>query len=163
MQLFRLYQETINIVKQKFTRDELSMMLDVMNGTYIDPHTISRVLIANVEDSFKLYPGQYEEKWQVKKEEMLPKLESLNEFQASCLAIWANDFWYGSETGAGELDLEAYIKDAPIITQQLSAISHHLQEAINLMEASKSAFKSAQIAEARESAKKAMEILGKLL
>ena len=163
MQLFRIFQETINIVKQKFTRSELSMMLDVINSTYIDPHTISRVLIANVDDSFRLYPGQYEEKWQVKKDEMLPKLESLNEFQASSLAIWASDFWYGSEKGAGEPDIETYIKDAPVITQQLSTISNHLQEAINLMEASKSAFKSAQIAEARESAQKAMEILEKLI
>src|SRR3990167_2846124 len=133
MKLFRLFQETINIVKQKFTRGELSMILDVMNGTYINPHTLSRVLSANVENSFKLYPGQYEAKWQVKKDEILPKLESLNEFQASCLAIWAegeNDFWYGSETGAGKPDNEGYIKDASIITQQLQSVSIHIRDAI---------------------------------
>lgn len=123
-----------------------------------------------MEDSFHLYPGMYEEKWGVKKDEMLEKLKNLNGFHVACLAIWANDFWYGSELspsggGKGEdlLDLDKYIKESPAIIEQLEAAMSRLETAIDLMEASKSAFKSAQIAEARESAQKAKEILEKLI
>lgn len=112
----------------------------------------------------------YEEKWGVKKDEMLEKLKNLNGFHVACLAIWANDFWYGSELspsggGKGEdlLDLDKYIKESPAIIEQLEAAMSRLETAIDLMEASKSAFKSAQIAEARESAQKAKEILEKLI
>lgn len=163
MQLFRIYQETMNLLKPQFSRGELSMMLDVMNSTYIDPHTLSRVLNANIEDSFQLYPGMFEEKCGIKKDEILEKLKSITEFQVSCLAIWANDFWYCSEKGEGGLDLDAYIRESPIITHQLEAIAAHIETAIDLMEKSKGAFKSAQIAEARESAQKAKEILEKLI
>ena len=170
MQLFRLYQETINSIKQKFTRGELCMMIDILNGTYLDPYTIEICLIASVEDSFNLYEGMYEEKWGVKKDEMLEKLQTLNGFHLACLAIWANDFWYGSELspsggGKGEdlLDLDKYIKESPAITQQLQSATVYIRDAIERMELSKSAFKSAQIAEARESAQKAKEILEKLI
>ena len=170
MQLFRLYQETINLLKQKFTRGELCMIIDIMNGTYLDPHTLPRVMSANTEDSFDLYPGMYEEKWKVEKGVMLEKLKPLNDFQSSCLSIWANDFWYGSNLspsggGKGEdvLDLDKYIKESPVITQQLQSAIVYIRDAIERMEASKGAFKSAQIAEARESAQKAKEILEKLI
>lgn len=162
MQLFRLYQETMNLVKQKFTRGELCMMIDIMNGTYLDPYTLPIAIKASVEDSFNLYPSMYEEKWKTTKDEMLEKQKSLNDFQSACLAIWANDFWYSSDLACPG-DLDVYIKTAPAITQSLEDAEKHLDKSIKIMEESKGAFKSAQIAEAREAAQKAKEILENLL
>lgn len=163
MQLFRIYQEEINLLRQIFTRGELCMLIDILNGTYLDPHTLPSAIKASAEDSFSLYPGQYEEKWDIEKQGILEKLRRLNAFQAACLAIWANDFWYGSEKGAGTLDLDRYIKESPGIIQRLAAIEDHLKKAIELMEQSKGAFKSQIVADARAAIVVARGILEELL
>ena len=78
---------------QQFTEGELSMMIDVLNGTIIDEFTVSHVLRANIEDSFLLYPGMYQEKWGLDGSILIEKICILTDEARIWLTIWARAFW----------------------------------------------------------------------
>jgi hypothetical protein len=87
-------------LRGKFTRGELSMILDVLNGSmalmaYVQSGSIGQSIGLSLLDSFEIYPGMYEEKWGVDKKEMMGKIETLTQFQRACLEVWAAFFWQG--------------------------------------------------------------------
>lgn len=161
MELNRLYAETINTLKGKFTKGELSMMLDVSNGTYLTAGTLAWSLKANIEDSFLLYPNTFEDKWTVDKEAFLKRLSGLDGFEVGCLQIWAADFW---KTGAYQAEnaIPTYLKyGAPVVPDVKDAIAS-LKKAVDLMEQSKDTFKSKRIAGARAEVETALKIIERL-
>lgn len=100
------YSIVIDDLKKLFTKGELKFLLDVMNGSnmlihenpYSDEHSMfGHMLIPNADDSFRLYPGEYESKWGVEKDIIMNKLTSLNRFQLCCMEIWIAIFWNDSE------------------------------------------------------------------
>jgi len=93
----------------QFTAGELSFLICIYNGTILGP-ALGQILIAQVEDSFTIYPDMHEEKWGVTRDEIVDKIKSLTTFQAACLEIWANSFWYGGRSDKNERDLREYIK-----------------------------------------------------
>ena len=88
----------------QFTNGELSMMIDVLNGTIIDEGSVKHVLKANIEDSFLLYPGMYQEKWGLDGSILIEKICILTNEARIWLTIWAREFW-----DIEDLDLESYI------------------------------------------------------
>lgn len=75
------------------TEGELLMVLDVMNGTIVTPGLEGRCVVINVEDSFIIYPGMYEEKWGVDKKVMLEKLRAMPADWLVLIEKWATDYW----------------------------------------------------------------------
>jgi len=140
------------------------MLLDIMNGTYLDSFSIraGAGLDASVFDSFALYPGTYEEKWGVDKTAMLEKVRKLDDWQVACLAIWAVDFW-ASDIYEQPDSITRYVTGKAGVPQLGASALEHLARAVELQEKTRGAFKSALIAEARTETEKALAILKELL
>ena len=88
------YTNTLRELRGKFTRGELSMIIDILNGTVIMPYFADSIWL-EISDSFDLYPGVYEDKWSADKKTFIGKIEALTHFQRCCLEIWAKAFWSG--------------------------------------------------------------------
>jgi len=88
-----LYQRALAEIRGRLSRPELSMVLDCLNGTFQTPGLSGQHVTANVEDSFSLYPGQYQKKWGVDAAALCGKLRALTSFQLAALEIWAGQFW----------------------------------------------------------------------
>jgi len=103
--LFRL---TLNELKERFSQGELGIMLDVMNGSMIGSDNYGRHLTMNCTDGVALY--RLDKKWNIEKDPFFEKLGNLTTFQAACLEIWANAFWYSQTAKNSEGTIEDYIK-----------------------------------------------------
>lgn len=154
MQIITIISQAMDIARKKFTRGEQQMLIDIYNGTMLMPHLLGQLLIGQAEDSFRLYPGVYEEKWGVDQKEMIDKIISLDPMSAALVELWAVAFW-----GTGEGQLEDYLAGKTNQAMRLQEAVEHLETAIEKMEQSKSAFQSATIAQARAEAEKTKEIL----
>lgn len=93
-----LYIGTLAELRGRFSRGELSMMIDAMNGcmtlfTAGGVGLAGQRLLLSIYDSFRLYPGQYEEKWSVEADELNGKLQACTRFQVVCLELWSAGFW----------------------------------------------------------------------
>lgn len=91
----KLYQRTLHGMKGRFSKSELSLMLDVMNATMLTPQSAGYHLAANVADGIAL--DGLDEKWEIDGKTLNEKLAALPPFEAACLEIWANGFWYAKD------------------------------------------------------------------
>jgi len=105
-----IYRQSLAEMRGKFTRGELCMMIDVLNGvaalmTYGSHGLAGQHLPFSVHDSFNLYPGQFEEKWDIQSGAMNAKIAGLTRFQIICLEIWAAGWRGGVDyQDAGAID-----------------------------------------------------------
>jgi hypothetical protein len=96
-----------------FTRNELLMIADISNPGSIGAHAghahcgwseaqagefasdawLAIETRANIEDSFQLYPGVYEEKWGIHRDAMLRKLADTPTAQLAKIARAVARFW----------------------------------------------------------------------
>lgn len=94
-----MYHAAIAEMRGKFTPGELKMLIDVANGSawliFQSGNLVGQQLPLSVYDSFEIYPGMYEEKWGVKKQGMIDKINGLSRFHTITLEIWAAGFWEG--------------------------------------------------------------------
>jgi hypothetical protein len=94
-----LYRATLAEIRGKFSIGELSMILDVLNGhgsllAFGGSGLAGQYIVPNIEDSFRLDPGIYEEKWSINDPEgFVRRLSALTRVQGLCLEIWAAGFW----------------------------------------------------------------------
>jgi hypothetical protein len=140
------------------TAGELKLLLDIYNSTMLTPMALDRdSLDLQVRDSFTLYPGMYEDKWGVDKS-MLDKISKLSNFQAACLQIWAVEFW-GAGCYTEDDSINLYVQGKLTAISRLERAGELLKTAVEIQEKSKSAFKSAAIAEARNKCEQAERIL----
>ena len=104
-------------LKDLFSKNELLLMIDVMNGTMLTPGSSGHQISANVEDGIAL--DRLDEKWEIDKTAIIKKLSGLSLFQKTALELWTKKFWIQTET-EGAIDIEAY-------AEQLSPIdvTHH--------------------------------------
>ena len=147
-----MYGQTVEQLRGRFDARELRMVLDVMNGVFLEPHTVETAVVADIADSFQLYPGVYEEKWGVEQEVMMEKITSLSPWEAACLACWAAEFWRLTDR-----DLDGYILGG----EKENPLRQELESVIGLLEKTRPAFKSALVAEARERLERVVEGLDK--
>lgn len=113
-----LYRSALAEMKGKFSRGELGMILDVLNG-YAGITTmggwgfVGRGILLEIQDSFRLYPGSYESKWEISDgNDFMRRLSELPRFHLAVLEIWAGAFW---EKHYIDTDLDEYIK--PLVSQ----------------------------------------------
>lgn len=154
------FTQVCDTARRQLAINEQKMLIDILNGTMLNPQILGQHLIAQVEDSFSLYPGIYEEKWGVNREEMLTKIKSLDSLSAALVELWAVGFW-DINRDAG--DLEAYILGKINVDTRLREIVQNLQRASEMLEKTKTAFKSGTVAEGRNIIEKAVENLGSMI
>lgn len=85
------------------TPQEMAMICDVCNPGFRiewdmekqDPDAgwLAACIRANVEDSFSLYPGNYEEKWGVDRQEFCQKLWQMTPAELAQVAGKVDRFW----------------------------------------------------------------------
>ena len=104
------YAQTLSEMRGMFTQGELCMILDVLNGhgtillTYGSaPGPAGHHITVSIADSFDLYPGMYQEKWDIKdKDDFINRINNLPRFFKVCLEVWAAGFWENHESTTPE-------------------------------------------------------------
>lgn len=98
-----LYRHTLHDMRGKFTRGELMLMIDVMNGTWLTPGMAGQHLNANVSDGIAL--DGLDEKWGIDGVKLNQKIGGLSIFETACLELWVQAFWQQEEHG----NIEEYV------------------------------------------------------
>jgi len=89
----------------KLTPNEMAMICDVCNPGFSkhlydsDEHKRAG-LIGNVLDSFSIYPGTYEEKWNVDRDTMARKLDALSLEETVEICNQVDRFWESATSRA---------------------------------------------------------------
>lgn len=99
-------------LKNQFTKEELSLIVDSLNGTIFDPKlaTNNSMLSAGIEDSIS-FDG-IDEKWGVDKESILNKITNLSAAHTYFLMEEISRFWNIPKAyGAPTPDLEAFLNN----------------------------------------------------
>lgn len=161
MQIITVLSQVMDMARRKFTRGEQSMLIDIFNGTILTPGILGQHLTAEVEDSFNLYPGVYEEKWGVDQKEMIDKIISLDPLTAAFLELWVVGFWAVNISESSQL--EDYLSGKLNLSVRIEDIIQQLQKVCDKLEQTKSAFKSASVAESRTQTEKAAYTLRLML
>lgn len=143
-QIIDCLSQAMDMTRRKFTAGEQSMLLDIFNGTFLTPGILGQHITAQVEDSFRLYPGEYEGKWGVDKTAMLEKINALDKYDSALVELWAVGFW---QINPGEID--KYITGKLSLGSECAAQIATLSDISARLEKTKSAFKSAAVAECR--------------
>lgn len=87
-----LYRRTLYDLQGKFTRGELMLMLDAMNGHRSNPHMAGIELGAHVVDRMAL--ENLDKKWGIPDRWAFnKKLADLSYYDRACLEIWVQAFW----------------------------------------------------------------------
>lgn len=159
MQIITVITQAMDMARRKFSRGEQLMLIDIFNGTALTPGILGQHLIAQVEDSFALYPGMYEEKWEVDQKQMLEKIVSLTPWETIFLELWAVGFWALGKEDA----LDAYVAGRINLSIRLTDVIARLDSVSEMLEKTKSAFKSAAIAEARDIVEESSGILSGMI
>ena len=102
-----LYKRTMLHIRKYFSAAELKLIIDVFNATALMPALAGQHIEASVADAIEL--DQLDKKWEIDGAGLLTRVHELTIFEATCLEIWANGYWYANI----DRDLEAldeYIK-----------------------------------------------------
>lgn len=103
----QLYRLTMHNLRGRFTRGELMLMIDVFNATALTPMLAGQQLDIQVADGIAL--DELDKKWEIDGGALNNKIADLTIFEAACLEIWANGFWYGkAQVDADSQDIEAW-------------------------------------------------------
>jgi hypothetical protein len=86
-----LYRRTIQLLKGRFSRGELMLMIDVNNGLWLTPGHAGQHMDIQVADGIAL--DALDEKWEIDGRALNAKIGALTIFEAACLELWVNAFW----------------------------------------------------------------------
>lgn len=100
-----LYAHTMHDLRGKFTRGELMLMIDVMNGHWYNPRGAGQEMTPNVSDGIAL--DHLDEKWEIDGPALNKKLATLSMFDRACLEIWIQAFWNQDEHS----NIEEYVAE----------------------------------------------------
>ena len=92
-----LYQRTLADMRGIFSEAELSLILDIHNGTLLTPGIAGQHIGIAVRDSIELDGS--DKKWDIDGPALISKVEQLPIFSRACLELWAVGYW---ESGAYE-------------------------------------------------------------
>ena len=106
-----LYAHTMHSLRGKFTRGELMLCIDVMNGHWYNPHGAGQEMTPNVSDGIAL--DRLDEKWEADGAALNKKLANLPMFARACLEIWIQAFWNQDDHGNIEEYVAAMTEAAP--------------------------------------------------
>jgi hypothetical protein len=86
-----LYRRALHSLKGRFSAGELSLMVDMLNATWIMPNLAGQHLEICASDSMAL--DGTDVKWGVDRAPFLAKIKALSLFERACLEIWCRAFW----------------------------------------------------------------------
>ena len=94
----RLYRVCLSEMRGVFTAGELGMIIDVLNSlitlfSYAGASMSGNHIGLSISDTFELYPGVYERKWDVVPDVLNNKIASLSNFERTCIELWGASFW----------------------------------------------------------------------
>ena len=106
-----MFRNSLSEIKEDFTEEELSLIVDVMSGLNLVPEMAGKYLLGNVMDRMAMY--DLDLKWNVEKVHFLQKLKHLTIFQTACLEVWGNSFWFKGDKPYNTKDgaLTKYVKN----------------------------------------------------
>ncbi len=149
--------QAMDAARRKLSRGEQLMLIDIYNGTILSPAHLGSGLLAQVADALADVPGQYEAKWSVDGEAMLQKIRSLSQLDAALIELWAAGYWQLHDTV--EDSLNAYLRGSLTIATHIESVVATLDDVSERLAKTRSAFKSATVAEARALVEQAAERL----
>ena len=103
-----LYRRALAEIKDIFIEAELKLIIDVFNATRLTAGIAGQHIGINVSDGIAL--DGLDTKWDIDAGQINAKITNLTSFQAACLEIWANGFWYSDENSKNDLDIDAHVK-----------------------------------------------------
>lgn len=97
-------QKNPHLQNPKLTPAEMAMVCDVANPGFKwqreiwgnNPDMLALMIRAEVEDSFRLYPGSYEQKWGIDRQEFIQKLWEMTAEELATVAGQVDQFWQES-------------------------------------------------------------------
>lgn len=98
-----LYKKTLIELKGKFSKTELSLLIEVISKQGINSKSPGIHLITNVSNTIAL--DKIDKKWSVDAGQLIRRLKSLTCFQIACMELWAFTFQYE------KIDLKKYVKE----------------------------------------------------
>lgn len=102
-----LYKRTMVHLEKHFNAGELMLIIDTFNATALTPALAGQHIEASVADAIEL--DGLDKKWDVDGRRLITKIADLTVFEAACIEIWANGYWYAN-TDADPAPLAEYIK-----------------------------------------------------
>lgn len=106
-----LFAHTMHDLRGKFTRGELMLFIDVMNGHWYNAKHAGQEMPINVADGQSL--DKLNEKWETGEPWPLnKKLLDLTWFERACIEIWIQAFWNQDDHS----NIEEYV--AELVTQK---------------------------------------------
>ena len=110
--LWALCDIALSQLHNRFSQTEMSLIIDVLNGTIMPEEAIRHwpaLLAQDVEDGCRL--DGLDKKWGVDASALSSKVESLTTLEGVALVMFAERFWDMVGEGGTSISLNAYIAD----------------------------------------------------
>ena len=102
-----IYRQNLINLKGKFEKNELFLMIDVMNGTMLVAHVAGQHLVGKVSGGIAL--DGIDKKWKIGKTKLMEKLMLLSIPELALFELWIQGF--GVQSGDTDaLEMEDYVK-----------------------------------------------------
>ena len=101
-----LYNRTLHEMKGRFTSGELSFLVEAFKETKLSPQLAGQQLKIYCDDAMMF--RKLHEKWKIRGDAFLKKIEDTTSFQTACLEIWAKKYWFG-KWKMGKISLREYV------------------------------------------------------
>jgi hypothetical protein len=95
-----LYNRALHEMREHFSDKELSFLVEAFKETKLSPQ-----IFCDDAMTFR----KLDDKWKIKSDAFLKKIEDLTSFQMACLEIWAKKFWF-AKWKKGDKNLKEYVK-----------------------------------------------------
>jgi hypothetical protein len=112
---YSIFRATLRELRGKFSREELMLLIDGMRDRELIAATAGQDFLNEIEDAIHLHGA--DERWNVKKEEIIKKIRALPLSQRTMLEVWARGFWKSYSGNEEILEKEAMGKWAQQLTE----------------------------------------------
>ena len=102
-----LYNRALHEMRGHFSEGELSFLVEAFKDTKLSPQLAGQQFKIFCDDAMTF--RNLDDKWKIKSDAFLKKIENITSFQAACLEIWAKKFWF-AKWKKGDKSLMEYVK-----------------------------------------------------
>ena len=102
-----LYNRALFEIRERFSDAELSFLVEAFKETKLSPQLAGQQFKIFCDDAMKF--RNLDDKWKIKRDAFLKKIEEITSFQMACLEIWAKKFWF-AKWKKGDKSLREYVK-----------------------------------------------------
>ena len=102
-----LYNRALHEMRRHFSDGELSFLVEAFKDTKLSPQLAGQQFKIFCDDAMTF--RNLDDKWNIKSDVFLKKIENITSFQAACLEIWAKKFWF-AKWKKGDKSLMEYVK-----------------------------------------------------